>query len=714
MKRRKTLRTIIIFFFIILAVYYIYPSFTLNSVEELERSKVNELSEITGMDPADIYSQIYDEDIDLKAKFIDLGVSEENLAKTDELVEELRDDIYGKLVNIKGKAIKQGLDLQGGMHMVLEVNLVKLLDNIARKKDDQYYRLVEDIQDGMKQQDADFYHVIKDVFNRSNVPLNSYFGDLRSSEGEIISMIKKEAEEAINRLMVKLTNRVDKFGVSEPTIQKQGSRRIVVQLPGIQDPARARSLIKQTALLEFKLLADADKTQKVLADIDRFLRRENALKASDEEASATAKVDAVIDTGLVLAAVDSALADKADTTAAEAAPAVTKESADDVVKVTDLFGEDGVSASTEEGDTSVVVDTDIMEEHPFYSLLRQMGENIGVPAQNRTVVNRIIHRRDVRDIIPSDYKFHWSMEPEVSSADGKEYYSLYLLKRDAELTGALLRNANVQIGGGNSPGAAGQPMVSFELNRQGARIFSRVTGANIGKYLAIVLDDKVFSSPVIKSKIPNGQGIIEGNFDMQSAQDLTNVLEVGALPAPVDIIEERTVGPSLGHDSVTKGTFSAIAGLVIVVIFMLWYYRLGGVISDIALALNLLFVMAILAGFHGTLTLPGIAGIILTIGMAVDANVLIFERIREELRTGKTVKASIDAGYGRAIVTILDANITTLIAGVVLYQFGTGPIKGFALTLMIGIIASMFTAIVVTRAIFDYITNKYTLKTLKI
>lgn len=688
-------------FFVILALYYIYPSFVLNSVEEEERNKIETLSELTGMPAADIYMKIYNEDVDMMAEFSDLGVSGDTLERAEKTTKELRDDLNEKLVDYRGRSIKLGLDLQGGMHIVLEVDMVRLLDNIARQKDEQYYRVVEEIDSVMAGGDQDFYDVIVAVFQRNNVPLNRYFGDLRSTEGEIIRLIKTEAKDAVDRLMVKLTNRVDRFGVSEPTIQKQGARRIVVELPGVQDPARARNLIRQTALLEFKLLADPEKTQKVLSSIDRFLKRENALKGELALGDSAA-----IDSILALAEEDTVAEVEADTTA----PA-PKESQDEVVSVQELFGEE---ASVSGEDTSIMVDRDLMGEHPFFSLLRQMEYDIGVPEQNRTIVNRIIHRREVRALIPSDYEFLWSRSSEVSPADGNSYYRLYLLTREAEVTGAMLTRAQIQIGGGDSPGTTGQPVVSFEMNRQGARIFSRVTGANEGKLLAIVLDEKVFSAPRIKSKIPNGQGIIEGQFTMEDAQDLANVLEVGALPAPVQIIEERTVGPSLGHDSITQGTTSAAVGLIFVILFMLWYYRLGGVISDIALALNMLFVMAVLAGFQGTLTLPGIAGIILTIGMAVDANVLIFERIREEIRTGKTVKASIDAGYSRAIVTILDANITTLIAAVVLYQFGTGPIKGFALTLMIGIIASMFTAIVVTRAVFDWITGKYDLKTLKI
>ncbi len=261
---------------------------------------------------------------------------------------------------------------------------------------------------------------------------------------------------------------------------------------------------------------------------------------------------------------------------------------------------------------------------------------------------------------------------------------------------------------------AGQAEVHLTLNSEGGKKFARITGANVGKFLAIVLDNKVASAPRIKEKIPSGTARIDGLDDIQEAKDLQIVLRAGALPARLESIEERTVGPSLGKDSIHKGQYSAMIGLALVIIFMVIYYKLSGAIADVALILNIIFVMAVLAAFHATLTLPGVAGIILTIGMAVDANVLIFERIREELRSGKTIRAAIDAGYGRAFITILDANITTLLTAIVLYQFGTGPIQGFAVTLMIGIIASMFTAIVVTRFIFDYITSKHELKQLSI
>jgi protein-export membrane protein SecD len=264
------------------------------------------------------------------------------------------------------------------------------------------------------------------------------------------------------------------------------------------------------------------------------------------------------------------------------------------------------------------------------------------------------------------------------------------------------------------PNSIGKFEVSLSLNDEGARTFSRVTGANINKRLAIVLDRRVFLAPEIQVKIRDGRSRITGLSTMEEAQDLAIVLRAGALPAPVRIIEERTVGPSLGLDSILKGSRSTIYGMILVMIFMLIYYKISGGLADMALIMNVLFIMGVMAYFNATLTLPGIAGIILTIGMAVDANVLIFERIREELKRGKTVKAAIDQGYGNAFSAILDANVTTFIAGVVLYTFGSGPIKGFALTLMIGILASMFTAIVVTRVVFDYVVSKWSVRDLKI
>jgi preprotein translocase subunit SecD len=285
----------------------------------------------------------------------------------------------------------------------------------------------------------------------------------------------------------------------------------------------------------------------------------------------------------------------------------------------------------------------------------------------------------------------------------------YLLKKRTLLTGAQLTDARVQI-----DSQYNEPYVSISFDKKGARIFEKVTEENVKRRLAIVLDNRVYSAPVIQEKIPGGQARITGRFSADEANDLAIALRAGALPAPVKILEERTVGPSLGSDSIRQGLISMCIGGILVVLFMAVYYKAAGLIADIALLLNILLIGGGLAAFQATLTLPGIAGIILTIGMAVDANVLIFERIREELNLGKTVRAAVDAGYDRATLTILDANVTTLIAAVVLFQFGTGPVKGFAVTLSLGVIASLFTALILTRQIFDFMLLGRSLKHLSI
>jgi protein-export membrane protein SecD len=285
----------------------------------------------------------------------------------------------------------------------------------------------------------------------------------------------------------------------------------------------------------------------------------------------------------------------------------------------------------------------------------------------------------------------------------------YLVKKEAELTGAALQTAKVKMGGDFN-----RPHIAFTLKKEAVKKFERITESNIERRLAIVLDGVVQSAPVIRSRIPSGEGIIEGNFTMETARDLAIILRAGALPAPVAIIENRTIGPTLGRDSIKAGISAMIFGFMVILVFMIGYYRKGGIIADIALVMNIILLMGVMAYFKFTLTLPGIAGIILIIGMAVDANVLIFERIREELVLGKTPRVAIDAGYSKATTTILDANITTLIAAAFLFQFGTGPVKGFAVTLFIGIMASMFTAIIVTKTIFEITTGEKHIKELKI
>ena len=482
-----------------------------------------------------------------------------------------------QLADLKNRSLNLGLDLQGGIHLVLEVKT-----------------------EGMEQQ---------------------------------------EAQDAVAQAQEVIRNRVDQFGVAEPTIQRQGDNRIIIELPGVQDVQRAKDLVGQTALLEFQLLEPSEDRTRLIQRIDQVLAPE---EEEEEE-------------------------------------------------------EDLLLSST-------------AESAPLSSMLNFAGEDLTVSGRDLQRVKNLLNTPEAQELIPADVEFIFSSKP--AGAEGNEFYFLYLVGKKPEMTGHMIQDAFVSIG--QIVEYMGQPIVNFSTTDEGVRLFSRITGAHIGERMAIVLDESVYSAPVIQSKISEGRGIITGSGTQEEAKDLAIVLRAGALPAEVEIIEDRTVGPSLGRDSIEQGKTAAIYSMVLIAIFMILYYRATGLIADFALLLNLFFIMAVLAGFHATLTLPGIAGIILTIGMAVDANVLIFERIREELRSGKTVRAAIDSGYGHALSAIIDANVTTFLVGIVLYQFGTGPVRGFALTLCIGIISSLFTAFFVTRTIFDLITRKSEQSTLSI
>ena len=690
MKQRKILfRLGLTLFFIILAVYYLYPTFRYSSLRKEQDQRISALARLTDVQEVELKRAVLEgrsQDVmDYISAAPALRSEDRTLAK--EKADNLLGDFAEKLDSNHRKSLKLGLDLQGGMHLVLEVNLVELMRQLASNPDARFDSLMAEISRRLKDPTVDFNETVTDVFEKANVRLSRYFLETQASNRQVLDYLSKEADDAISRSLEIMRNRIDQFGVSEPTIVRQGARRIVVELPGLQDPARARALIGKTALLEFKLLIEPTTAQNILEDIDKELKRERMMAAGDTTAAAALAQSSPKDTT------------KVDTTKAPTA-------IDKVVDASKIFAEEGEKTSLGE-DTSLVIAEGLEGEHPFYALLRNIGDEIAVVKQNRRAVEIIQAKPEIRAAIPKDVEFLWSNETTVGP-DGKEYWNLYIMKAAPEITGKYLTKADVQIGsGGSSPGREGQPIVSLALNREGARIFSRVTGANVGRKLAIVLDKHVYMAPVIKVKIPDGRAIIEGADTMEKARDLAIVLRAGALPAPVEIIEEQTVGPSLGADSIAKGQLSAIMSFIVIAAFMIWYYKFAGLIADVALVLNMILLTAVMAGFQATLTMPGIAGIILTIGMAVDANVLIFERIREELRTGKTVRAAIDAGYHRATITIMDAQITTIIAGIVLYQFGTGSIKGFALVLIIGIAVSLYTSIVGSRLIFDMYTQKF-------
>ena len=688
MRQKLTVKILFVVLLLGFSIYSLIPSFRLFRVQTQEKQLMDQVAAATGLTKLEIEAALVKNELPvLVQRRSDAAVRDRATQLADELIQASQ-----KLAVIEGKAIKLGLDLQGGTYLVYEADMQKLslLPGVAKNADSRLEEIVKAAQKQYNDEGTEFFAALEQNFKSRSIPLNRYYGKKGQTDADILADLRKQAEDAVDRTLQIIRVRIDQFGVSEPSIQKQGANRIIVELAGIQNIQRAKNIIGSTALLEFKLVKDAQIVWSVLDDIDRVLRNrrtgETAPPAT-ETASDTAKTEE------------------------------GKEAQEKEVSIGDLFGnQDTTEADGTQRDTTILVDQKTFAEKPFTSLLRQIGgaqsNMISVPLQNVNAVQRTLQMPEVQAVIPNDTQFLWKDKPlQYGEAS---YQQLYLVKKEPELLGNTLTDAKVQIGAGSSSLTGNEPEVHMTLNSDGTKTFARVTGNNVGKQLAIVLDSKVASAPNINEKIPSGSASITGMRDMDEAKDLALVLRAGALDAAVEVITENTIGPSLGADSIKKGELSFVISFILVILFMIVYYKWSGVNADFALVLNFVLMMGVFALFHFTLTLPGIAGIILSLGMAVDANVLINERIREELRNGKTIRASIDAGYKRAFVTILDSNITTLITAVVLYNFGTGPIRGFALTLSIGIAVSMFTAIFVTRIVYDYITTHYAIKKLSI
>lgn len=563
------------------------------------------------------------------------------------------------IVKNRENRVKLGLDLQGGMRVVLEVNTGKLLDKLAKNPDQVFTDVLAEAEKESQQTDEPIVDLIARKFTEKGIRLSRYFGTIRDDDDKIISDLNENTEDAVTRAMEIIRNRVDQYGVSEPSIQRQGSKRIIVELPGIAREEEAKQLLQGTALLEFRIVRDPDFTFPIMQRIDEVL----AGKIQDSTDVTSDK-------------------DKSETIAGD----------------TSLTSADSLKPEGE------LTEEEFKQQHPFFAiaLLDPQGRSADayVHSDERNKLEMMLNRPDVQKVIPNNVEFKFSAKTN-QDAEGREFNIMYLVNKEPELTGGVITDANANIDPNTST-----PIVTMTMNSEGATEWARITGANVDKRIAIMLDGGIFSAPVVKGKIPGGRSQIEGMADLNEAKLLEIVLKAGALPAPIDIIEERTVGPSLGEDSINKGLTSVLLGYTIVGFFMILYYRKSGTIAAAALIFTILFILGVLAGFKATLTLPGIAGIILTIGMAVDANVLIFERIREEMATGKTIKASIDSGFSRAYSAIIDSNITTFFTGIILYQFGTGPIQGFALTLMIGIATSLFSALVITRVMLDLMVAK--------
>ena len=589
--------------------------------------------------------------------------------------------LAGTLAELEHSIINLGLDLQGGIHLVLEVDIPTLLRTLAENKDDRLEQVISETATLVAESDDDFFDLFAAKVEEHNLRLIRYYSAYGTKIPEIIEALEAESDDAVNRSLEIIRNRVDEFGVSEPTIQKAGGRRIIVELAGIKDPQQARNLIQSTALLEFNILQDLAVTRDVLFALDEVL------KSSGQPAEET-----------VVAQAERGPAEDAITGGLESVLGSTRDRA----IIEDDSEGDGIPAG-------------VLAERPFSGYVHVHGNNLIVEARYRYAVEALLGREDVQAAIPSDGAFLWGNRTEELPVEFgvRNFHSLYYLYREPGLTGGVITEARANIGGLGS-NAANQPVVNLSMNNEGSQIWARLTGANIGRRVALVLDKKVHMAPEIRGKIAGGSTVIEGLDSMEEAKLIAIVLRAGSLPAPVEIILQRSIGPSLGQDSIASGIRAALIGGLLVVAFIVFYYKGSGLIATTALTFNIFIVLAALASLSATLTLPGIAGLILTVGMAVDANVLIFERIREELDKGKSVRAAIDAGYARATVTIIDANVTTILAALVLFQFGSGPIKGFAITLFWGITASMFTAIFVTRTIFMAITQRPTVKTISI
>lgn len=548
----------------------------------------------------------------------------------------------GKIQDLREESLSLGLDLQGGMHVTLEVGTPKLLRELAGEyADSTLNNVIEEAHQQAFKEDSDFIELLVQKFEQrdSNARLSRYFRSeadeitRRSTNEEIETWLKKQRDSAVDRAMEIIRTRVDRYGVTEPSILKQGNNRVVVELPGVADKQRVRDLLKGTARLEFRLAATPDQLNAAKEQIVQYFAKQA----------------------------------QSDSTA-------------------DSLSQQGAS------------------NNPLLQVLNPRGRSayvFGYAAGTDTArVNELLSRDEVQSRLPRDTELMWGASPFQTTENGLQLFELIGVRKQIEMTGDVIEEARV-----NFDPATNVPEVSMNMNSEGARQWARITGANINKPIAIVLDGYVYSYPNVQNKISSGRSSITGLENVQEAEDLVNILLSGALPAPLDIVEERTVGATLGEASIQAGFYSTLFGLVVVAIFMIVYYHKGGAIADLALILNIIFILGILAAFKATLTLPGIAGIVLTIGMAVDANVLIFDRIREEQRLGKTMRAAIDAGYQNAMSAIVDANVTTFFVGIILYSFGVGPIKGFAVTLMAGIVSSLFSAIVITRVVVDYLTR---------
>ncbi len=592
---------------------------------------------------------------------------------------------------IKDTELNLGLDLQGGMHVTLEISPVDILKGLSGHNEDvAFLAAIEEARELQKSSQKSFSSLFYQAFKAANPDRNlapifansANIGRVSSSDEDdkIMEFINLEIEDAIDRSFIIIRSRIDQFGTSQPNIQRlQGTGRIQVEIPGADNPERVRKLLQGVAKLEFWEVAELQEINSSLISINNLLVEEQRA------------------------------AIQANSNLEEGEEVIEEENLSDLLSVDSSEG-DSTEVAEVDSTTSQVSALDSAlnsQVSPLFALTKYQGA-LAYDVKDTSKINRILKRADVKSLIPRTIKHAWAAKANIAEGQSDEILELHFLKvgrrGQAPLTGEVITDARQDLD------ELTRPAISMQMNAVGAKKWKKFTGEVSQKSprgrIAIVLDNLVYSAPGVNGEIPNGRSQISGNFTLEEAKDLANILKAGTLPAPTRIVEEAIVGPTLGKVAQSQGVLSILAGLGIVVLFMVAYYAKGGLVANVALLFNVFFIMGILAQFNAALTLPGIAGIVLTIGMSIDANVLIFERIREEMRRGVALREAISTGYKKAYSSIIDANVTTFLTAVILFMLGQGPIKGFAVTLMIGIVCSFFSAVFITRVLVEWMTRK--------
>ncbi|MEP1783046.1 protein translocase subunit SecDF [Reichenbachiella sp.] len=589
---------------------------------------------------------------------------------------------------IKETELNLGLDLQGGMHVTLEVSPVEIVKGISgNSRDANFLKALDMAKQRVKGTQLDFVTEFYNAYQEiaPNQSLASVFAtaanrgriSLSTTDAEVMDLINTEVDGAIERSFNILRTRIDRFGTSQPNIQRlQGTGRIQIELPGVDNPERVRKLLQGVAKLEFWEVHEMQEIFPTLQAMNDVMVKEMKVELpeiSGEEAEVTESSD---DLGDLL----------------------SDDSQEDSLSTDDLEAQ-------LENDSTAVDSTFNSQVSPLFSLLKaQYG--LVYDLKDTARINRMLKNPKVQQVIPATIKFMWLVKP-IKNQDElsqDEFLELYAIKSSrggkAPLSGEVIVDARQDLDQRTAPA------ISMNMNATGAKKWKKLTGSNVNRRIAIVLDNYVYSAPNVQGEIPNGSSQITGNFTLEEAKDLANILKAGSLPAPTTIVEDVVIGPTLGKVAQDQGMLSIFAGLAIVILFMIAYYSKGGMIANLALFFNVFFILGILAQLSAALTLPGIAGIVLTIGMSIDANVLIFERIKEELKNGAGIKQAISSGYRKAYSSIVDANVTTFLVGIILYTLGQGPVKGFAITLMVGIACSFFSAVFITRVVVEWMSKK--------